>query len=228
MPSRDGHQVIANRRGRRAPNEPLELSNRLRSSEVLPHSRYEGASFAVDCGVYSDLVLVAGRCRWSRLGRGMRDRHGRFTSLRVSARVVARVALDRPMRSSAPKKMPATVRHLPMMMPHPGERTMKPPRLCHEPGSFDTFVQDFRFAASAGHPCAARSGCPLRRTTVTLHRLRARHERPVGKWKSTGVDLPHHRCSGEPPEPCAAALTPRQHGMGQPQLRGLFGGEPID
>ena len=67
------------------------------------------------------------------------------------------------------------MRALPMMMPHHGERTMKPLQRCREPVSFDTFVQDFRFAASAGHSCAAQSGCPLRRTTVTLHRLRARH-----------------------------------------------------
>ena len=174
VPSRDGHQVIANRRGRRAPNEPLELSNRLGPPEVLPHSRYEGASSAVDCGLFYDLVLVAGRCRWSRLGRGVRDRHG--SSPRCGRRACGSVrSAGSPHAVIAPKEGPPQCGHLPMMMPHHGERTMKPPRRCREPGSFDTFVQDFRFAASAGHPCAAQSGCPLRRTTVTLHRLRARH-----------------------------------------------------
>ena len=72
------------------------------------------------------------------------------------------------------------MRALPMMMPHHGERTMKPLQRCREPGSFDTFVQDFRFAASADTHVRRGRVAPFAEPRSRT-RLRARHERPGGR-----------------------------------------------
>ena len=80
----------------------------------------------------------------------------------------------------APKEGPPQCGHLPMMMPQHGERTMKPLQRCREPGSFDTFVQDFRFAASADTHVRRGRVAPFAEPR-SRSRLRARHERPGGR-----------------------------------------------
>ena len=61
VPGRDGHQIIANRHGRGAPNETLELTNRFGAPVVLSQIRYDGGSFAVELGMFPVCVLVGGR-----------------------------------------------------------------------------------------------------------------------------------------------------------------------
>ena len=79
VPSRDGHQIIANRRGRGAPNETLDLADGPGAPVVPSQSRYQGAAVAVDDAVFSDPGLVGGRCRATFLGYGVRFGHGRFS-----------------------------------------------------------------------------------------------------------------------------------------------------
>jgi hypothetical protein len=81
----------------------------------------------------------------------------------------------------APKEGPPQCGHLPMMMPHHGERTMKPPRRCHEPGRFDAVVQRPSGSRRPRAPMCDAVGVAPFAEPRSRSRLRARHERPGGR-----------------------------------------------